>query len=92
MNPTPLDIPTRFKRQLRKKTPQLQDAILECVEKLGENSRHPSLQTHELQSRKGVFEAYVDKANRITFHYERRAGQRFIVLRKHCNHDILRSP
>jgi hypothetical protein len=50
------------------------------------------LQTHELQSCKGVFEAYVDKANRITFHYERREGQRYIVLRKHCNHDILRSP
>jgi hypothetical protein len=31
-------------------------------------------------------------ANRITFHYEKRQGQRIIVLRKHCGHDILRSP
>lgn len=92
MVPVPLDIPQRFKKQLQKKPPALQDAITECVERLGKNSRHPSLQTHELQSRKGVYEAYVDKANRITFHYEKREGQRYIVLRKHCNHDILKSP
>jgi len=92
VRPIPLEIPPRFKRQLGKKTPELQDAILQCVEKLGENSRRPSLRTHELQSCKGVFEAYVDKANRITFHYERRQGQRHIVLRKHCDHDILRKP
>jgi hypothetical protein len=36
----------------------------------------------------GVFEAYVDKKNRVTFHYEQGA----IVLRKHCNHDILKNP
>ncbi len=89
MSPVPLEIPPRFKKQLGKKTPELQDAIIECVERLGENARHPSLRTHELGSCKGVFEAYVDKANRITFHYERRQGQRYIILRKHCNHDIL---
>ena len=92
MSPIPLEIPPRFKRQLANKTPQLREAINEAVGRLGNNPRHPSLRTHELQSRKGVFEAYVDKANRITFHYERRQGQRHIVLRKHCSHDILRSP
>ena len=92
MSPIPLVIPPRFKRQLEKKTPRLQEAIAACVSQLGKNPRHQSLQTHELQSRKGVFEAYVDRANRITFHYEKREGQRHIVLRKHCNHDILRSP
>lgn len=92
MSSIPLEIPPRFKKQLKKKPPQLQAAITKCVARLGENSRHQSLQTHELQSCKGVFEAYVDKANRITFHYEVREGQRHIVLRKHCNHDILRSP
>ena len=92
MSPVPLVIPPRFKRHLKKKAPQLQEAITARVAQLGENPRHQSLQTHELQSRKGVFEAYVDKANRITFHYEKREGQRHIVLRKHCSHDILRSP
>jgi len=92
VSPIPIEVPPRFKRQLGKKTPELQDAITEAVGRLGENPRHPSLQTHELNSCKGVFEAYVDKANRITFHYERHEGQRRIVLRKHCNHDILRSP
>ena len=92
MSPIPLEIPPKFKKGLKSKPPNLQDAITECVERLGENPRYPSLRTHELQSCKGVFEAYVDKANRITFHYERRQGQRHIVLRKHCSHDILRSP
>ena len=92
MSPIPLEIPPRFKKQLASKTPELRDAINEAVERLGENPRHPSLQTHELQSCRGVFEAYVDRANRITFHYERREGQRWIILRKHCKHDILRSP
>ncbi len=92
MPPIPLEIPPRFKRQLKRKPPQLQDSILECVLRLGENPRHQSLQTHPVWGYKGVFEAYVDMANRVTFHYEKRQGQRIIVLRKHCNHDILRSP
>jgi len=88
----PVEIPPRFKKQLKRKPPQLQEAIAECVRRLGDNRRHPSLQTHSMQGRKGVFEAYVDIANRITFHYARRQGQRIIVLRKHCSHDILRAP
>jgi mRNA-degrading endonuclease YafQ of YafQ-DinJ toxin-antitoxin module len=66
----PLEIPPRFKKQLKDKPPKLQEAVEECVGRLGENPRHKSLQTHQLQGHKGVFEAYVDKANRITFHYE----------------------
>jgi hypothetical protein len=42
-----------------------------------------------MQGYKGVYEAYVDKGNRVTFHYDD-AGR--IVMRNHCNHDILRSP
>jgi hypothetical protein len=33
-----------------------------------------------------VFEAYVDKKNRVTFHWE--DGK--IILRNNCNHDILK--
>jgi hypothetical protein len=82
----PLLIPPDFKRELGRKPPALQAAILECVQRLGENTRHPSLRTHRVQGQRGVFEAYVDRANRVTFHYEGPT----VVMRRHCNHDILR--
>jgi hypothetical protein len=66
----------------------LQAAILECVHRLGENTRHPGLQTHPVRGHRGVFEAYVDRANRVTFHYDGAT----VVMRRHCNHDILRRP
>jgi hypothetical protein len=84
----PVFLPRRFKRELERKPVALQAAILECVQRLSENTRHPSLQTHPLRGIRGVFEAYVDMANRITFHYDGPT----IVMRKHCNHDILRRP
>jgi hypothetical protein len=57
--------------------------------RLGENTRHPGLQTHPVRGTPGVFEAYVDRANRLTFHYD---DEGRIVLREHCSHDILRRP
>lgn len=66
----------------------MQVAIMECIDKLETNPRHPGLQTHRVQGHRGVWEAYVDKGNRLTFHYE--GGD--MVFRKHCNHDILRAP
>jgi len=56
------------------------------MQRLEENPRHPSLQTHPVRGTRGVFEAYIDDGNRITFHY----GKGHIVLRTHCNHDILK--
>jgi len=41
-----------------------------------------------MRGTKGVFEAYVDKKNRVTFHYE--SGK--IVLRRNCDHRILKRP
>jgi hypothetical protein len=84
----PVVIPPSFKRELERKPPVLQAAILECVERLGENTRHPSLRTHRVQGRRGVFEAYVNMATRVTFHYDGPT----IVMRKNCSHDILRRP
>jgi hypothetical protein len=66
----------------------MQQAIARCVELLADNPRHPGLNAHRMQGQPGVWEAYIDQANRITFHYE--DGK--IVLRKNCNHDILRRP
>jgi hypothetical protein len=74
---------------MSKKPAALQGAILECVQRLGENPRHPSLKTHRVRGVPGVFEAYVDRANRVTFEWDGPA----IRLRNNCNHDILsRSP
>jgi hypothetical protein len=84
----PVEVPNSFKRELDKKEPRLAAAITECVLRLAENPRHPGLQTHPMQGHKGVFEAYVDRKNRVTFHY----AEGRIVLRRHCNHDILKRP
>jgi hypothetical protein len=84
----PVFLPRSFRRELERKPPSLRAAILECVLRLGEDTRHPSLQTHRVQGTPRVFEAYVDRANRVTFHYDGPT----IVMRKHCNHDILRRP
>lgn len=80
-----LIIPKRFRRRLSKKSPALVGAILECVHRLGDNPRHPGLQAHRVRGAKGVWEAYVDRSNRVAYHYEDSA----IVMRNHCNHDII---
>ena len=84
-----IEIPPSFKKTAKAKQPRLQAAIARCVRLLGDDPRHPGLQTHQIQGCRGVWEAYVDKANRVTFHY---AADGTIVLRKNCNHDILKRP
>ncbi len=82
----PVKLDESFKKRLLKKTPAMQGSILECIKRLGDNARHPGLQTHRVQGTPGVFEAYIDGANRLTFHNE--SG--VIVLRNHCNHTMVR--
>lgn len=81
-----LEISDQFRKVLQRKPAELQAAILKCVARLGEDPRHPGLRTHRLQGVSGVWEAYVDRANRVTFHY---GDDGRIVLRNNCNHDIL---
>lgn len=88
MSPLRLEILPKFKRARRKKTQEMRDSIDECIRLLSANPRHPGLHEHRVQGRKGVWEAYVDKANRVTFQY----GENSIILRNNCSHDILRSP
>ena len=88
MPPIRVVVPASFKRELDRKPAPLAAAIVECCVRLGENTRHQGLQTHPVRGHKGVFEAYVDRGNRVTFHYDDDA----VVMRKHCNHDILRRP
>lgn len=87
-----LEIPKSFKNRVDKKgkkKPQLVSRIIECIHKLGEDPHHPGLHSSGVKGSKGVFESYVDAANRITWHWD--SG--VIVLRNHCNHDIVgRSP
>jgi len=83
--PTRLIIPDRFKKVLNRKEPKLQAAINRCVKLLGTNHRHPGLQIHRVQGTAGVWEAYVDRANRVTFDWVGNA----IRLRNNCNHDIV---
>lgn len=82
----PIRVPKSFKKRLGRKTPDLAAAIIECIERLGENPRHQSLQTHPVRGKRGVFEAYVDSGNRLTFEWDGPT----IVLRNHCNHDIIK--
>lgn len=77
-----------FKKKLRKKTPAQAGAIMDCLSRLAEDPHHPGLHTHRVQGTDGVWEAYVDDANRVTFEYS--GGD--LVMRVHCNHDILRQP
>jgi hypothetical protein len=82
-------IPGKFKKVLNRKPPQLQARIVKCIKLLGDNPRHPSLHTHPVRGVPGVFEAYADMANRVTFEW---SGET-ILLRNNCNHEILsRSP
>jgi hypothetical protein len=85
----PVKLEDTFEERLLKKTHAVQGSILECIKRLTDNPRHPGLHTHRVQGSPGVFEAYVDDANRVTFHYENGT----IVLRNHCNHSVVsRSP
>ena len=82
-------IPPSFKRTAQNKNVRMQAAIARCVALLADDPRHPGLHTHRVQGTRGVWEAYVDNANRITFHYD---DEGRLVLRKNCNHSILRRP
>ena len=83
---TPVATEPTWRRRFAKKSIVMQGAILECVTRLREDPSHPSLHVKKMQGHRDVYEARVDKGNRITFHWE----QGTIVLRNHCNHDVLR--
>lgn len=87
---TSLRLDPSFKKRFQNKEAALQAAIMETVKRLGDNPRHPSLQTHLVRGTKNpkVFEAYVDMKNRVTWHWD----EGTIVLRNHCNHEILKRP
>lgn len=85
---TPVRIEKRFKKRLQKKPAPMREAIERAVTQLRLDPHHSGLRTHRVWGQKGVWEARIDSSNRLTFHWD---GPR-IVLRNHCNHDVLKSP
>jgi hypothetical protein len=88
MSLTPIETSPGFRRAYKRKPEPMRAAIKATIKQLRTDSRHPGLHTHKVQGAIGVWEAYVDGANRLTFHWE---GDT-IVLRNHCNHDVLKHP
>ena len=82
----------RFKKRLEKKPPDQVDAILRCIKKLEQELASPvrrhGLRVKKMSGYSGVYEARIDRSNRLTFE---RAGDR-VVLRTHCNHSVLGRP
>lgn len=85
---TPIRTESRFKRAYRKKPREMRAAIDNAVTQLRRDWTHKGLRAHKMQGAFGVYEARLDGGNRLTFHWD---GET-IVLRKHCNHDILKRP
>ena len=80
----------RFKRRMRHKPSSMQAAIARTIKLLADDPRHPGLRAHRVQGTGGVWEAYVDESNRVTFQY---GPDGEILMRNHCSHDIIsRSP
>lgn len=86
MSPVEVEITSAFKRKRKNKTKQMRDSIDECVCKLSCNPHHPGLHSHRVQGVRGVWESYINNANRVTWQY----GEGSIILRSNCNHDMLR--
>jgi mRNA-degrading endonuclease RelE of RelBE toxin-antitoxin system len=77
----------KFRKRLMKKPTSQQGAILECIDRLSQDPRHPGLRTSRIQG-KSSWEARVDSTNRLEWEY----GQPDeIILINHCSHnDIYR--
>jgi mRNA-degrading endonuclease YafQ of YafQ-DinJ toxin-antitoxin module len=83
---TPIRTEPRFKRDYKKKPREMRDSIDKALVQLRADPHHPGLGTHRIRGKPGVWAANLDQGNRLTFHWD---GET-IVLRNHCNHDILK--
>lgn len=78
-----------FKKVLNAKPPAMQAAVARTILKLDQQPPPRGLRIKKVKATDGVWEARIDRKNRITFHWE---GD-MKVLRNNCHHDILdRSP
>jgi hypothetical protein len=87
--PRAVEVPKRFRKRLHKKPPEMQGAIAQCIYQLTTSLTHSGLSVHKMSGFQAVYEAYIDRSNRITFEF---GDDGRIVLLNHCNHDVLRRP
>lgn len=80
---------TGFRRRLKRKSTDMQTAILKTIHRVATNPDDGGLNVHPVVGSPGVLEAYIDGKNRLTFEYLEDGR---ILFRNHCNHDILRRP
>ncbi len=76
----------RFRKMYRKKSQAQQQKVERALELLGDNPRHPGLETHRIRGTRSIWECYIDDSMRITFEY---GPGSTIILRNNCNHDIV---
>ena len=57
----------RFEKDFLRLSPELQKKVIKALRLLAENPRHPSLQIKPIKGVRGIFEARVDRACRLTF-------------------------
>ena len=88
-----MDLPTseftsRFERALKRKKrrqPRLAEAVLETVTRLLLDPENRGLNTHLVDRRRRIWEAYVNDAIRVTY---RKKGK-VVTFRNNCNHVII---
>lgn len=85
---TPVEYTPKFVKTYRQKPPEMREAIRKAVTLLRTNPRHKSLRSRKMQGHPDVWEARVTQGDRLTYHFE----DGTIVLRRHCNHSMLRNP
>jgi len=61
------------------------DQVERFLQLIEENPQHPSLRTKKIQGTDGIFEASINMAIRVTFHYEK---SNTIYLRNVGEHSI----
>ena len=83
-----IEYTTHFKRRYKKKTKEAKERIDRALNLLGLDPHYPGLETHKVQGVQGVFESYIDGANRITWEWADAAHT--IRLRTNCTHDIVK--
>jgi len=85
----PLELTERFVRQYAKLPRAVQRKVDKALRLLEADFRHQGLQSYQVESATGIFEAYVDSKYRVTF--ERRRD--VFVMRNVDSHDeCLRKP
>lgn len=82
------ELTDRFERALKRKKrrqPKLAEAIVKTVAHLLLDPENNGLNVHLVDRERRIWEAYVDRATRLTF---QRDGDT-IVFRNNCRHDII---